>query len=422
MSSELPPAGWYPNPDATGGLRWWSGVGWTEYTRAGQAMPETPQPAAFAEPAQPAQNTQGPGWGEPAQPSQPTQPPAPAWGQPPSYAAPANPYAQYYPPAEQPLAPSGMRKLNGMFTDIGRITRRAWFPILGISVIIWALVFAVWAAILIAFVDFAALRRGLNLFSSSTSPETGQPTIDAEVSAAFRDAFSALSPVGWAVVGTLMVALVLIASSIQTAAVSRLAMDAAAGQPVTWGAGWRSGFTAGFRLLGYYLLLGLAFGLLWIVATVVVVALFALSPALGVAVGLLALLGFLALGIWLTGRLIPVVAQAVVGRHALRWSWTNTRGKFWAVLGRYILWSLAASVIVNIVVSVISIPLSFLIIGSAASTSSSDIGASLSLSLVTMPISFALTAVTLIGIVPIWRDLTDDPVYRSIDDQGQPIA
>ena len=42
MSTELPQAGWYPNPDGTGGLRWWSGVGWTEYTREGVA----PQPPA----------------------------------------------------------------------------------------------------------------------------------------------------------------------------------------------------------------------------------------------------------------------------------------------------------------------------------------------------------------------------------------
>ncbi|HET6818912.1 MAG TPA: DUF2510 domain-containing protein [Mycobacteriales bacterium] len=24
-----PPAGWYPNPDGTPSLRWWSGVAWT---------------------------------------------------------------------------------------------------------------------------------------------------------------------------------------------------------------------------------------------------------------------------------------------------------------------------------------------------------------------------------------------------------
>ncbi len=33
----------------------------------------------------------------------------------------------------------------------------------------------------------------------------------------------------------------------------------------------------------------------------------------------------------------------------------------------------------------------------------------------------ALAAITVIGIVPIWRDLTDHPTYRSIDDNGVPI-
>lgn len=401
--TELPPAGWYPNPDGSGDLRWWSGVGWTEYTREGQAP--------VVQPEQDQNQTQvlGPAWGE-------TQA---AWGQPAAPTAPLGGYAPYYPPAEQPLAPSGMRKLNGMFGDIGRIVRRGWAPILGISLIIWGIVSAVWVGVVVAFVDFDALQRGLNLLTSSTSPETGQPTIDSEVSAAFRDAFASLSPAGWAVVGTLLGILLLIASVVQTAAVSRLAMDAAAGQPVTWGAGWKSGFTAGFRLLGYYLLLSLLLGLAWIAAIVLAVGLYAVSPGVSVAFGLLAVIALIIISIWLTGRLIPVIAQAVVGPRALRWSWTHTRGKFWPVLGRYILWSLAASVVVNIVVTVLSIPLSFLIVGSA---SSSDIGSSLMLSLLTMPLSFALTAVTLIGIVPIWRDLTDHPVYRSIDESGQPVV
>jgi hypothetical protein len=316
-----------------------------------------------------------------------------------------------------------MRPLNGMFTDIGRIVRRGWLPILGISLIIWAGVTAIYVAAVLAFVDLDALERGFDLLSAQTSPETGDPTVDAEVAAAFRDAFSALSPAGWALLLAALTVLLLVATTVQTAAVSRLAMDAAAGQPVSWGAGWRSGFTAGFRLFGYYLLISLLTGLAWMVAVVVVVALWALSPAVSVLVGLLALVALSVLSVWLLGRLIPVVAQVVIGRHALRWSWAHTRGKFWAVLGRYLLWSLAASVVVNIIVTIVSIPFSVIILGSASgATPSGQLGASLVLSLITLPVSLALTAVTLIGIVPIWRDLTDHPVYRSIDESGQPVT
>ena len=31
MTSTLPPANWHPDPDGTGGLRWWDGTAWTVY-------------------------------------------------------------------------------------------------------------------------------------------------------------------------------------------------------------------------------------------------------------------------------------------------------------------------------------------------------------------------------------------------------
>jgi hypothetical protein len=319
-----------------------------------------------------------------------------------------------------------MRPLSGMFSDIGRITRRAWFPILGISLIIWGLVSAIYAAALFALVDLTALQRGIDLVSVNieTNPETGLPTQDAEITAAFRDAFQALSPAGWAVLGIVLAVLLMAAATIQVAAVNRLAMDAAAGQPVSWGAGWKSGFTAGLRLFGYYILLSLLATLVIGLGTVAVVLLWTVSPAVSVLVGVLGFLAVIVVSVWLTGRLIPVIAQAVVGSRALSWSWTHTKGKFWAVLGRYLLWSLAASVIVNVIVTVLSIPVSLIFLGEAANatTSSAPLGASIVLSLLTMPLSMALTAVTMIGIVPIWRDLTDHPVYRSIDDAGLPIS
>lgn len=447
MSNELPPAGWYPNPDSSGGVRWWSGVGWTEYTRGGAPAPvdqvltqqlptpttelagggaagsEAPAPAS-TEPAPQEQPAASP-WVQSAVPETPAQPPANPWAPPGgAWAQPAAPaYGAYQPPPREPLTASKMRPVGAMFGDIGRILRRGWLPILGISVAIWAVVAVVYVAAFMATVDLTALQRGFDLIGADTSSETGLPTNDAEITAAFRDAFQALSPSGWALLITALTALILIATSLQTAGVNRVAMDAAAGQQVTWGAGWRACFTAGFRLFGYYLLLGLVVGIAWSVAVVVVVALWAVSPALSVVVGILGFLALMVLTFWLSGRLIPVIVQAVLGRHAIAWSWQHTRGKFWAVLGRYLLWSMAASVIVNIVVSVLSIPLSLILLGTASSTSSTtQLGTSMVLSLITLPLTMALSAVTFIGVVPIWRDLTDDPVYRSIDEAGQPIT
>ena len=462
MSTDLPPAGWYPNPDATGGLRWWSGVGWTEYTRGAPAAapPEVPTDAPAPEQAAPetwqTQQLAGP---EPttqvpepaapdawqtqqlAGPEPTTQVPEPAaqpvadqwaqqqpsdnpWAQPqPAWNQPA--YAPYQPVAKQPLTPSRMRPLSGMFSDIGRIVRRGWLPILGISVAIWAAVSAIYVAAVMATVDLTALQRGVDLIGAQAenNPETGLAATDPEISAAFRDAFAALSPSGWALLLTALTVLLLVASAIQTAAVNRVGIDAAAGLPVSWGAGWRAGFTAGWRLLGYYILLSLVIGLLWTAAAALVVGLWALNPAIGVIAGILGFLVLIAVSVWLTGRLIPVIVQVVLGRKAISWSWRHTKGKFWAVLGRYILWSLAAGVIVNVIVTVISIPVSLLFLGTTASTSSTtQLGASLVLSLITLPMSMALSAVTFVGVVPIWRDLTDDPQYRAIGEDGLPIA
>ncbi|MBK6764281.1 MAG: DUF2510 domain-containing protein [Micrococcales bacterium] len=421
MSHDTPQAGWYPNPDGTGGLRWWSGVGWTEYTRPnpeGEHAAEQPT-AVLPEPTTPL-------------PPEPTAPvPAAAWGQP-GGGQPAPPpqtpsYAAYTPPPGRPLTASGMRPLGGMFSDIGRITRRAWWPILAISVAIWVGVSAVLAVITFAVVDTGALRAGLDTLGAAleANPEGdfSQAEVDAMTSE-FSRAFSALPLGGWVVLGALLSVLLLIASTVQIGAVNRLGMDAAATNRVSWAAAWRSGFVAGFRLFGYYVLLVMVMTAAVVAVTVVIVLTAQFAPALAIGLGILAFFGFFAVSFWLTGRLIPAVAQAVVGRRALSWSWRATRGKFWGVLGRYLLWSLAASVIVNVITTVVSIPISLLFLGQATSTAdpSASLGLALTLNLVLLPLSMALAAITVMGIVPIWRDLTDDPVYRSIDAQGVPVT
>ena len=415
MSDDAPSAGWYPNPDGTGGLRWWSGVGWTEYTRTGEPATEPttapPEPTtALPEPAHTEAFDTNP-WGQPIAPVAPTT----ALGG----------YAAYSPPPVSPLTPSGMRPLSAMFSDIGRITRRAWLPILAISLIIWTAVGAVIGAVLFAVVDVAALRRGLDAVGSALEASPDGAFSDTQSDAiinAFGDAFSGLSPIGWVLLGVGVTILSIFAATVQVAAVSRLSMDATTAGRVSWAAGWKSGFVGGLRLFGYYLLLMIVTTVAIVAVTVLIAIAAQIAPALAVALGILAFLATIGLSFWLTGRLMPTVVQAVVGRHALRWSWAATRGKALAVLGRYILWAFAASIIVNIVVSIVGIPVGLIFLGESASGTGSDaLGSALALNLIMAPFSMALSAITLIGIVPIWRDLSADPQYRSIDENGLPI-
>src|SRR6185437_13126862 len=54
MSSTFTPAGWYPNPDGTGGLRYWNGTRWTEHTHgAGVVAPPTTATTTKATPESP---------------------------------------------------------------------------------------------------------------------------------------------------------------------------------------------------------------------------------------------------------------------------------------------------------------------------------------------------------------------------------
>ena len=51
MTTPPTPAGWYPDPDGSGGQRYWDGSAWTEHRAPGpQATPEPSEPPAPAEP------------------------------------------------------------------------------------------------------------------------------------------------------------------------------------------------------------------------------------------------------------------------------------------------------------------------------------------------------------------------------------
>lgn len=422
MSNDAPPAGWYPNPDGTGGLRWWSGVGWTEYTRSAPAEP-TEQPAPQPEQPAPQPEQPAPGWsaaeapgpgGWTPAPPEPVQQPAPS------------PYGRYAPAEQGPLTPSGMRPLGAMFSDIGRITRRAWWPILAISVGIWTVVTVLLGVLTALLIDIPALRTALDNLQAALDADPDGSLSESQLDALgtdFAAVFDRLPPAGWAIAGVFVGVVFLLAGTIHVGAVSRLSMDACTEKAISWGQAMHSGVTAGFRLAGYYLLLMLAATVLIVVVVAMVAVAAVLSPALGVAVAVLAFFALVALALWMTGRLIVAVPQAVVGSRALSWSWSATKGKFWGVLGRYILWSIAASVIVNVVLTVVSIPVSALFLGQTATSTDplASLVPALTLNLVLLPLTMAAGAVTIIGIVPIWRDLTDHPEYRGIDTDGNPV-
>lgn len=70
------PAGWYPDPSGTGGVRWWDGGRWTEHVQ--QTPPSTGQPAPPTGPGGPSEQQTAP---EPASPQQPLPGQATAWQQ-----------------------------------------------------------------------------------------------------------------------------------------------------------------------------------------------------------------------------------------------------------------------------------------------------------------------------------------------------
>lgn len=50
MTTPPTPAGWYPDPDGTGGQRYWDGAAWTEHRAPAQTPTPPPEPTAPAEP------------------------------------------------------------------------------------------------------------------------------------------------------------------------------------------------------------------------------------------------------------------------------------------------------------------------------------------------------------------------------------
>jgi hypothetical protein len=79
------PAGWYPDPGAPSGLRWWDGQQWTEHTHA--ATPPAATPPAAAPPAAQPVVASDPGFGatQPGYGAQPGYGTQPGYGAQPGY-------------------------------------------------------------------------------------------------------------------------------------------------------------------------------------------------------------------------------------------------------------------------------------------------------------------------------------------------
>lgn len=410
--------GWYPDPADPGRLRYWDGTKWTDHTKAltspnpdaADESATSPSPAPDATPqtaAEPQQWATAGSWTEQSAPSAA----APAYGR---YAA-----------QQSPLSPSGMRPISFLFSDIVRIGKRAWWPLTAVSLLFGVVSAVALLIFTLSFVDVAALGDAIRVASELSSEPVGATTPDA-ANKLLEDAFSQVprvtSWVGWLVGGTLLIIALTFISAWQIASVNRAAIRAASGGSVSIGDSLRQGFSGGLRYFGYLLLFIFIVTVIVTVITVVSIATAVVSVWLSVLVALLASLLLVIVMVWAFTRLVPLSAQVLMGRGALGWSWRATRGKFWAVLGRYLLWSLVAYLVIQFLMTVALLPAG--LIGSAAAgqndpgVASAVFAATL---LVSIPLSLALNAASLIGVVPIWRDLTDEPEFASIEN-GRPVS
>ena len=389
----LPAPGWYPDPSGTG-IRYWNGQQWTDhYNPRGMVA--------------------GPARRAPA--------PAPAGG------------SMMPVPGYQPLAPSGLRRLNGLFSDMGQILKQGWRPILRLSLLLWFGWTILSIVVLAIVVDYGNLGSAVSATSRVVN-EYGDGTVPSSVGDELRREWESVlrsdSVPIWFLVGTVILVLLIATSAVQVSAANRIAISATAnpdpdgsqagGTPVVIGAlvAIRSAWRPGFTLLGYLLiatLLILVAGMAW---AFVIAALAQLGGGFAFLAGVVAFLGLLALigGVyWLLGRLAPALVQVTQGPGALRWSWHATKGRFWSVFGRTLLWSVVASLIVQIVLTVLLVPVyAVLLIAGAMGNAGLSIGAGIVMIVLVGPVSLSLSIVSTLGVVPVWRDLTTDTRFRAI--------
>ena len=401
-----PVSGWYPDPEESHRLRYWDGENWTSHVRDVELPPD----AHDSVPANPPAT----GWTVETQENQPG--PTESAG---DWGTPQVDYGTYAAP-ESPLTGSGMRPISHMFTDAGRTIRRAWWPLTAISLLLGLFSGSLLLLSGALLIDPNALAEAIRLsFEVAATPDSVTNT---ELERAFAAVPRTQSVVTWVLVIGAGIAIATLISAWQVCAINRTAMQAASGHRASIGDGFRAGIRGGVRLWGYGWLIALVAAVPISLVVLVVAAAASVSAWLAAGLGLIAALVLAVAFAAFFIRILPLSAQAIVERGALRWSWRSTRGKFWAILGRWFLWSAATYLIIQVILSIATLPATA--VGSSVSDPADvqTLGTVLLITLVTsVPLSLVLNSVAVIGVVPIWRDLTENNEFRSILD-GRPVT
>lgn len=372
--ADNPPPGWYPDPTASDSqrLRWWDGAGWSSHTQD----PE-PEPLGWSEPGEAA-------WTTDQRP--------------------------------MPVTESGLRPLGEFFGDVGRIIKRGWKQVLGLSLLVWLVAAVMIAAMALLLFDVGALDEMLRVLLEDFQDSSGE--ISAAAQARVDQLWETAIPYApgiYVAAGLLLVAVLVSASALQVAGVNRAAIDAASDLPVTWSKAWHGAALGAPRLILFWVLIALGvLGVVVAIATLTIL-LSSLNVAIGVLAAIVLSVAAMTCGIWLTGRLIIVSAEAPVGRQPVRWAWRASRGRVLGILGRVLVWAIVTGIASNIITSVLFWPL-----GAAFESALTGQGAQalptfgIVAALVSAPIYQAIVGFTYLGTVPIWRDITEREQYRSL--------
>jgi hypothetical protein len=188
-------------------------------------------------------------------------------------------------------------------------------------------------------------------FSRLDTVQTGSEEYDAIMAGSI-----AITAVTGIVLGFAAMALSVIVQGVVVTEVSH----AVVAEKLPLGALWRQIKPVAWRLVGYSLLLIAAMVVAFAIGGVAVLGLAALAPPAAVVLGLLLVLAFLPIVLWLSTKLFLVPAAIILERAAIGIaigrSWRLTRGRFWSTLGILVLLNLIFSGIAQ----VISLPFSFL--------------------------------------------------------------